>query len=201
MSVAHIGKLQENTAALYRKISQNVGRTYRETSGEYRGTVQNGCETLRISAIRGSGYVWHGKLKCPPLPSGVKRRMWNIRMECRQRIFSDVRYPDGMSTEQNSGCETSGEGGMSQGLSGATPSGFPKRTRGGASLSGLPQGETHGTDSIRILLAFRICLWQRTSKLQFFMFLSFPLLFHGFQITLLNFGLLWWSKSYQNTKT
>ena len=52
-----------------------------------------------------------------------------------------------------------------------------------------------------LLLAFRICLWQRTSKLRFFMFLSFPLLCHGFQRTLLNHELLWWSKSYQNTKT
>ena len=33
----------------------------------------------------------------------------------------------------------------------------------------------------------------RASKLWFFMFLSFPLLFHGFQRTLLNLGLLWWS--------
>ena len=52
-----------------------------------------------------------------------------------------------------------------------------------------------------LLLAFRIFLWQRTSKLRFFMFLSFPLLCHGFQRTLLNLWLLWWSKSYQNTKT
>ena len=52
-----------------------------------------------------------------------------------------------------------------------------------------------------LLLTFRICLWQRTSKLWFFMFLSSPLLCHGFQRTLLNHGLLWWSKSYQNTKT
>ena len=55
--------------------------------------------------------------------------------------------------------------------------------------------------SLLPFLAFWICLWQRTSKLRFFMFLSFPLLCHGFQITLLNIGLLWWSKSYQNTKT
>ena len=47
--------------------------------------------------------------------------------------------------------------------------------------------------SLLPLLAFRICLWQRTLKLQFFMFLSFPLLCHGFQRTLLNLGLLWWS--------
>ena len=46
--------------------------------------------------------------------------------------------------------------------------------------------------SLLPLLAFRICLWQRTSKLCFFMFLSFPLLCHGFQITLLNLGLHWW---------
>ena len=52
-----------------------------------------------------------------------------------------------------------------------------------------------------LLLAFRICLWQRTSKLRFYMFLSFPLLCHGFQRSLLNLWLLWWSKSYQNTKT
>ena len=37
----------------------------------------------------------------------------------------DVRHPGGMSTEQNSGCETSGWN-----VDGATPSGFPKRTCG-----------------------------------------------------------------------
>ena len=47
--------------------------------------------------------------------------------------------------------------------------------------------------SLLPLLAFRICLWQRTLKLRFFMFLSFPLLCHRFQRTLLNLGLLWWS--------
>ena len=51
MSVAHIVKLQENTAALCRKISQNVGGKYREALGEHRGTVQNGYKILRVSAI------------------------------------------------------------------------------------------------------------------------------------------------------
>ena len=37
-----------------------------------------------------------------------------------------------------------------------------------------------------ILLGFWIFLWQRTSKLWLFMFLSFPLICHGFQITLIN---------------
>ena len=49
--------------------------------------------------------------------------------------------------------------------------------------------------SLLPLLAFRIRLWQRTSKLRFFMLLSSSLLCHGFQITLLNLRLLWWSNS------
>nr|CAN79796.1 hypothetical protein VITISV_042527 [Vitis vinifera] len=108
MLVAHIGKLQENTAALCKMAA---------------------------------------KL------SSVKRRMRNIRMECRRRRIPDVRHSSGMSAEQNSRCETSGwnvqchtsQGGhlRVQGvgtpppdnmehssLSGATPSGFPKRTHG-----------------------------------------------------------------------
>ena len=44
--------------------------------------------------------------------------------------------------------------------------------------------------SLLPFLAFRICLWKRTLKLWFFMFLSFPLLCHGFQRTLLNLRLL-----------
>ena len=187
MSVAYIWKLQENTATL----------------------CKIGCETLQVSAIRWSGYVWPGKLKRPPLPSGVKHRAQNIRMECRRRRILDVRHPGGMLAQQNSWCETSGEGGTSLGLSGATPSGFPQEDMRRAPLSGLPQREAHGThdhhtrtiaypiriccpDHCPILLAFQICLWKRTSKLRFFMVLSFPLLCHGFQRTLLNLRLFWW---------
>ena len=50
--------------------------------------------------------------------------------------------------------------------------------------------------SLLPLLAFMICLWQmdfKALKLWFFIFLSFPLLCHGFQRTLLNLELLWWS--------
>ena len=94
----------------YLKISKDVGRTYREASGEHRSTVQKwlwnspgkrcrhcakyGCETLRVSAISRSGYVYPGKLKRPPFPSGIR--------------IPDVKYPNGMSAEKNSGCETSG---------------------------------------------------------------------------------------------
>ena len=108
VSVANIRKLQENTAALCRKISQNVGQTYREASGEHRGTVQNDCETLQVSAIRWSRYVQPRKLKHPPLPSGVRRWMQNIRMECLWRRIPDERHSGEMSAEQNSGWETAG---------------------------------------------------------------------------------------------
>ena len=49
MSVGNIRKLQENTAALYTER-----------------------KTLRVSAIRRSGYVYPEKLKRPPLPSGCE---------------------------------------------------------------------------------------------------------------------------------
>ena len=73
------GFRQQISKAKYLKISQNVDRKYLEASGEHRGTVQkniskcrldisgasgehrgtvqNDCETLQVSAIKGSGYV------------------------------------------------------------------------------------------------------------------------------------------------
>ena len=37
------------------------------------------ADALRVSATRGSGHVWPRKLNRPPLPSGIRRRMWDIR--------------------------------------------------------------------------------------------------------------------------
>ena len=68
MSVAHIGKLEENTATL----CKNGCKTLRVSAI---GIVQNGCETLWVSAISKSGYVYPEKLKRPPFPSGVRHRM------------------------------------------------------------------------------------------------------------------------------
>ena len=96
MSIGNIMKLQENTVALCKMAVKVSGY-----------------------AIRGSGYVWSGKLKRPPLPSGVRRwirnirmewwqrrfRIWDIRVECWQSRIPDVRHPGGMSAVQNSGCE------------------------------------------------------------------------------------------------
>ena len=58
MSVAHIGKLQENTAALrekYLKMSvAHIGKLQENTVA----LCKMGCETLRVSAIRVSAYVY-----------------------------------------------------------------------------------------------------------------------------------------------
>nr|CAN80927.1 hypothetical protein VITISV_005248 [Vitis vinifera] len=139
MSVANIWKLQENIAALCRKIFQNVGRTYREVSGEHRGTVQNGCETLRASDAKYLDGMSTGRIP-------------------------DVRLPGGMSAEQNSECDTSGWNG------GTLP--YPHvRHPGGMSVEQLhpdsPRG--HVARSLIQSNSIRICLWQRTSKLRFFM--------------------------------
>ena len=70
VSVAYIWKLQENTAALCR----------------------NGCKTLRVNAIRRSGYAWPGKLKRllshPASSAGCETSGWNV---------PDVRHPGGMA--------------------------------------------------------------------------------------------------------
>ena len=249
--VANIGKLQENTATLCRKISQNVDQTYQEASGEHRGTVQNGCETLRISAIRGSGYVWSGKLKRPPLPFGVRRRMWYIRVEWRRwNIRMECRRED-------SRCETSGwNGGAAEfrmwyirvewqraPLSGWNVGGEISGWNVGvaefrmwyirvewrrAPLFGFPQGEAHDTrdhhtpdDSISYpdmlsgyetltkvhkpccvipkayhnphSAALRWCVRTPCPDDSISYPDNFSLLCHGFQRTLFNLGLLWWS--------
>ena len=92
MSVANIGKLQENTTTL----------------------CKIGCDTLRVSAIRGSRYVYLEKLKCPPLPSGV--RIPNVRHLDGMVVAAGWNsYPGGMWQQPDVlaarpifGCDTSG---------------------------------------------------------------------------------------------
>ena len=129
MLVENIRKLQDNTAALYTER-----------------------KTLQLSAIRGSGRVWSGKLKRPPLPSGceifgckmsahripdmkcwrTEFRMWNVG----GRNFS----PSGLSYAAQGGPSTCVR---CRDPSGSTPSEFPKRTctamLSGSTPSGFPK--------------------------------------------------------------
>ena len=107
MSVRNSRKLQENTAALYteRKI-------------------------LRVSTIRGSGYVYPEKLKRPPPPSGceisgckMSAHGSHLDVKCRRTEFfpgwNELCCARGTPLLADTECAR---------LSGSTPSGFPKRT-------------------------------------------------------------------------
>ena len=173
MLVAHIWKLQENTAALCKMAAKLSGR-----------------------AISRSGYVWPWKSKyllSHPASgagceisgwnvSGAEFRMWDIQVECRRSRIPDVRHPGGMSAEQNFGCETSGSLAKVRKPCYVIPT----------ACHSPRFAALRWCIRTPILLAFQIYLWKRTSKLRFFMFLSFPLFCHGFQRALLNLGLLWW---------
>ena len=101
---------------------------------------------------------------------------------------------------------------------------IPQEDTWRAPLSGLPQGEAHGTrehhtpnDSISypdmlfgsLTKVSKSCYVIPTAchslcsaALQWCVRTPRPDIFcHGFQRTLLNLGLLWWYKNYQNTKT
>ena len=109
MSVENIRKLQDNTAALYTER-----------------------KTLRVSAIRRSGYVYPEKLKRPPLPSdceisGCKMSAHGIfpRVDWAMLRKGDRLPVQGVGTPLPDDMECAR-------LFGSTPSGFPKRTRGHA---------------------------------------------------------------------
>ena len=93
--------------------------------------MQNGCETLRVNAIRWSGYVYPEKLKHPPLPSGCEisgckmsvhgippRVDWAMQRKEDRGARKDIRINSIRIPQEDIWC---------------------------APLSGLPQGETHGT--------------------------------------------------------
>ena len=155
--------------------------------------------------IRGSRHVWTGKLKRPPLPSGCEMSADGIqnvkypeKVECRPDwILPRVEWAMPRIAIRSNSIQILQEDMW------RTP------------LSELPQGEAHDTrehHTRTIAYPIRICCpdhwlnWASLAK----SFRRPPMvcpdalsghLCHGFQRTLLNLGLLWWSKSYQNTKT
>ena len=204
---SHISGSFRRTPRHYAKwLLYSPGKRYRHCAKWLRNSPGKRYQRIRIRLT--------GEVETPSSPirrqaSDVKYpdgmcRMWNIRVEWRRSRILDVRHPDGMAAEQSSGCETSGWN-----VDGATPSGFPKRTR-----SMLPYSdslrENHMTLAIitprTIAYPIRICCpdhWRpRSAALRWCVRKPCSDIFcHGFQRTLLNLGLLWWSKSYQNTKT
>ena len=185
MLVAHIGKLQENTAALCKKWLRNSpGKCYQRIRICLTEEVETPSFPIQI---------------CLP---DVKYQEKVVRHPNR---IPDVGYPEKMERHKGDRWRVHGVGTHPEQLHPDSPSGhrYPDQlhldfSSGHAALANI----THPDDSISYpdtalaiitpgLLAFWICLWQRTSKLRFFMFLSFPLFCHGFQRTLLNHRLLW----------
>ena len=176
-------------------LKQNISKFRSQISGSFRRTPRHCAKWLRNSP----GKRYQRIRIC--LTGEVETPSFHIR-----RQAPDVKYPEKMERQPDRipdvrisvwvhGVGTPPPDDTERTLLfGATPSGFPKRTRG---VLPYPDSlrEKHTTLAIitprTIAYPIRICLWQRTSKLRFFMFLSFPLLCHGFQRTLLNIGLLW----------
>ena len=124
MSVTNIGKLQKNTATLCKKWLRNSpGKLY---------------QRIRICLT--------GEVETPSFP--IRRQAPDVKypekVECLPDRISDVRYPEKVEHRKGDCLRVHGVGTPPPddteraSLSGATPSGFPKRTCGALPLSGLP---------------------------------------------------------------
>nr|CAN66745.1 hypothetical protein VITISV_013699 [Vitis vinifera] len=98
MSVANIGKLQENTAALCKKISQNVGRTYREASGEHRITVAKWLRNSLDKHYQRIRIRLTGEVETPSSPI---RRIPDVRHLGGMVERSPIRTPLDRSTQHS----------------------------------------------------------------------------------------------------
>ena len=151
MSVANIGKLQENFAAMQEgcEISQHQGHHF--------------------AALRNLRSAWSDRLPMVVTPSFQLRIVHHLKYWIANFPSFETTYS--MHKMSSIKCSKS-------------------------DWQWLYSGMLHG----RFLFASPPCIPDllmakefKASKLCFFMFLSFPLLFHGFQRTLFNLGLLWWS--------
>ena len=95
-------------------MQKNISKCRSDISGSFRRTPWHCAKWLRNSL--GKRYQ---RIRIR-LTGEVETPSFLIR-----RQASDAKYPDGMSAEKNSGCETSGWN-----VDGATPSGFSKRICG-----------------------------------------------------------------------
>ena len=140
--------------------------------------------------VRGSGYVQPGKLK--RLSSPIRRQASDAKYPDE---VSDVKYPNGMAAEKIP--DVRHPGGMAARSPIRTPLGRSTRH----SRSSYPDDSISYPDML-FRMKKTACHSPRSPAFRWCVRTPCPDIFcHGFQITLLNLGLLWWSKSYQNTKT
>ena len=202
MSVAHIGKLQENIATLCKMAANSPGKRYQRIRTCMTGEIETPFSPIRRQApdVKYPEKVERHPAKIPDV--GYLEKM-ESRKDDRPRVHDVGTHPEQLHLDSPRGYTAR----------------FPIQT---PSRRSTRHSRTSHTRTIAY--SIRICcpdhclkctslatsfrqpatahvappsdgvsrrLWQRTSKLRLFMFLSFPLLCHGFQRTLLNLGLLW----------
>ena len=156
-------------------MSQNIGRKYREALGEHRSCACKRAAKFRnkkdnisqpkadFAAVQNFPSAWSDRLPMAVTPSFQLRIVHRLKHWIIDFMSFETTYS--MHKLNSRKCSKSG-------------------------WHDCHKKCFMADFSLLSLLTFRICLWQRTSKLWFFMCLSFPLLCHGFQRTLLNLGLL-----------
>ena len=171
MSVANIGKLQENFTAMQDgyEISQHEGHHF-SAKGWFRSRplviLQPKAD---FAALRNWPSAWSDRLPMAVTPSFQLRIAHCLKHWIVDFLSFKMTYI--MHKLNSRKCSKSG-------------------------WQWLSSRMLHG----RFLFASPPCIPDllmekdfKASKLWFFMFLSFPFLCHGFRRTLLNLGLLWWS--------
>ena len=171
MSVANIGKLQENFAAVQEgcEISQHEGHYFTAKGWFHSRPLVISQLKANFAALRNLPSAWSDWLPMAVTPSF---QLW-ITHSLKHWIVDFPSFEMKYSMHKLNSLKCSKIG-----------------------WKWLSSRMLHG----RFLFASPPCIPNllmvkdfKASKLWFFMFMSFPLLCHGFQRTLLNLGLLWWS--------
>ena len=178
-----IGGLQGDFRDLDIKyLKQNISKCRSHISGSFRRTPRHCAKWLRNSPGRRYRRIrifLTKEVETPSFPiqiclSDVK---YPEKVESHPNRISDVGYPSGMSAKKNSGCENFRPGGKKRAIRSNSiriPQAGTRRLRTSHTRTIAYPIRICCLNHCPILLAFQICLWQRTSKLRFFMFLIFP---------------------------
>ena len=183
-----IGGLQGDFGDLDIKyLRKNISKCRSHISGSFRRKLRHCAKWLRNSP--GKRYqriqiCLTGEVETPSSP--IRRQAPDVKypekVELRPDRIPNVGYPEKMERRKGDRLRVQGVGTPSPddteraSLSGATPSGFPKRTRGALPYPDSLKREAHDTrdhctrtiaypiriccpDHCPILLAFQICLW------------------------------------------
>ena len=127
ISKEKISKYLKNNISKY--LKKNISKCRLHISGSFgrtpRHCAKNGCETLRVSAIRWSEYVWPEKLK-PTFP--IRRQAPDVKypekVERHPARIPDVGYPEKMERRKGDRPRVHGVGTHPEQLHSDSPRGY-----------------------------------------------------------------------------